>query len=330
MEAAEWKKFISKGADVSLKVNLGWDLFLPGAVTSPWVVEGVIQAIKGYVGQIYIVESDQVLVNSEKALRQTRIDRVCKKNGVPYVNMSKGTFERVHLNHGLLLTDIDVPEILRRTELITIPVMKTHDKTTITGAIKNQWGCLDKFRHNYHMVVNEVLVDINTVIRPCFAILDATVGLEGNSPKSGRPKVVDLVLASGDIVALDTIQAEIMGFDSRGIRHIQNCAKHGLGVTDLAQIQVVGEDYRQLNFNFAPAKHNFVSLVELALRNSPLRPLAFYTPLFSIFCAGAIVWYLIWYYLGKGHRLRDEILTHPRYGPQWRADHWKKERDAEN
>ena len=74
MELARWRDFITPGADVSLKVNLGWDLFLPGAVSAPWVVEGVIQTIKDHVGKIYVVESDQVLVDVEKAFRQTRMD----------------------------------------------------------------------------------------------------------------------------------------------------------------------------------------------------------------------------------------------------------------
>lgn len=322
MELAGWRRFISAGADVSLKVNLGWDLFMPGSITSPWVVEGIIQTIRDEVHSIAVVESDQVLVNSERAWRNSFIDRVCRRYNVPYVNMSKGRFQRIPLDDGLVLKEVDVPEILLHTEMITVPVIKTHDKTTLTGPIKNQWGCLDKLRHHYHLVINDALVDINRVVRPRFAVLDATVGMDGNAPKSGRPRIVDRVLASGDFVALETIQAEIMGFDSTRIPHIRNCAAHGLGVADLQQIQVVGEDYRQLNFHFVPAKHNFVSIVELALRKSPLRPLAFNTPLFDLFCAGAIVWYWIWYYLVTGYKLRDEILADPKYGPQWKEETW--------
>ena len=39
---------------------------MPGAVTSSWVVEGVIQTIREHVGQIYIVEAGQILVDVEK------------------------------------------------------------------------------------------------------------------------------------------------------------------------------------------------------------------------------------------------------------------------
>ena len=113
-----------------------------------------------------------------------------------------------------VLKELTVPEILLRTTLVTVPVMKTHNKTVITGAIKNQWGCLPMFRHNYHLVLDAALADINAVVRPCFAMMDATVGLEGNSPKSGKPKVVNRMLASGDCVALGCGRGEDHGLRS--------------------------------------------------------------------------------------------------------------------
>ena len=322
MELAEWRKYISPGADVSLKVNLGWDMLMPGSITSPWVVEGIIQTIRDEVGQIYVVESDQVLVDIEKAYRLSYVDQVCRRYGVPFVNMTKGRYERVPVENGLVFEYIDVPEILLRTEMITVPVIKTHDKTALTGPIKNQWGCLDKNRHNYHLVLTDALVDVNRVFTPRFAVLDATVGMDGDAPKSGRPRIVGRMLASGDFVALEAIQAEIMGIDSSSSPHIQNCARHGLGVADLSRIEMAGDDYRDLNYQFAPAHHNFVSIVELTLRKSFLRPLMFDTPLFNVYCWGAKVWYYIWYYLVKGYKLRDSILNDPLYGPQWWPETW--------
>jgi hypothetical protein len=41
---AEWQRVIPKGATVSLKVNLGWDQFIPGSITSPLFAEALILA----------------------------------------------------------------------------------------------------------------------------------------------------------------------------------------------------------------------------------------------------------------------------------------------
>jgi len=315
MELAGWRDFIETGGDVSLKPNLTFDFFLPGAVTSPWVVEGVIQTIRDYVGRIYIVESNQVLVDVEKAVRQTRILDLCDRYNVEWINMSYGQYHRRSIDKGLVLEEIDVPEILLHTQLLTIPVMKTHGRTVITGAIKNQWGCLSELRHQHHLVVNEALADVNSVLKPKFAVMDGTIGLEGNGPKSGIPRIADRVLASGDIVALDTVAATIMGFDPQIIPHLQLCAKVGLGRSDLSSIRVRGEEMS--NLNFKRARNNPVAWVEILLRRSFLRTLVFESPLFRLFVLGALAWYYIWYYLLAGKRYRDRILGDPKYGKQW-------------
>ena len=319
MELARWQEFIPRGAEVALKPNLGWDLFLPGATTSPWVFEGVVRTIRNWVGQMYVVESDQFVVDVEKAFRLNRIDRVCRDYDLTWVNMTRAPMVRVPLPDGRVLKEVEVPEILRRTRLITVPVMKTHNKTVITGAIKNQWGCLPMFRHNYHLVLDAALADINTVARPCFAVMDATVGLEGDSPKSGIPRVVNRVLASGDAVALDAVAAKVMGFDPAHIGHLQECVAAGLGSTDLSTTTLVGDDDLSLNLRFIPAHHNLVSWMELVLRRQPaLWPLFFDTPLFRLCCQLTVAYYAAWYYVfGIGRSRRDHILTATAYGAQW-------------
>jgi len=321
MELAGWQEFIPRGAEIALKPNLGWDLFLPGSTTSPWALEGVVRTIRDWVGKIYVVESDQVVVDVERAFRLNRIDRVCRDYDLTWVNMTRGPMQTVALPHGRVLKELTVPEILLRTKLVTVPVIKTHNKTVITGAIKNQWGCLPMFRHNYHLVLNAALADINSVARPCFAVMDATVGLEGNSPKQGIPKVVNRVLASGDAVALDAVAAKIMGFDPAQIGHLTECVAAGLGVADLAQITTCGDDDLSLNLRFIPAHHNVVSWLELVLRRRPiLRRLFFDTPIFQLCCNLTVAYYSAWYYvMGIGRSRKDQIVTGTAYGAQWRS-----------
>ncbi len=323
MEAAGWRDAIPEGADIALKPNLGWDLFLPGAVTSPLVVEGVVRKLRERAGRIYMVEADQVLVDCERSYRQTRMDRICARYGIEWVNLSRTSFVRVPVRDPLQVAELVLPEILTRTLLVTVPVLKTHNKTVLTGAIKNQWGCLPKFRHNYHPVVDQVLRDLSTVLRPAFAVCDGTIGLEGNGPKSGRPKVCNLVLASADPVALDTVSARIMGLDHFRIRHLELCAAAGLGSHDFGRIRVVdgaGSKRETLpRFTFEPAHHNAVSWVETLLRSTAARKLIFESPLLVPLCLGARVWYFIWYYLIKGRSLRDRAMRESPYGDQWNS-----------
>jgi hypothetical protein len=174
-------------------------------------------------------------------------------------------------------------------------------------------------RHEYHLVLDEALADLNSVIRPVLSVMDATVALEGNGPKSGRPRIVDRVLCSSDPVALDTIQAILMGLDPAGVAHLSRCAKRGIGTNNRAEIDVRGlvpEDHR---LNFQPARHNPVSIVETLLRKSVLKRLFFDTPVFRICLKGAKSYYRLWSLMNR-EKLFEPVLAHPIYGPQWRSD----------
>ena len=61
MEGAGWRDAIPAGADVALKVNLGWDRFIPGSITSPAVLEALALEMKPRAGRIFVIEADQVL-----------------------------------------------------------------------------------------------------------------------------------------------------------------------------------------------------------------------------------------------------------------------------
>lgn len=321
LEAAEWTRAIPAGSTVALKVNLGWDLFIPGSITSPMVVEALILEIRGHVGKIYMVEADQVLEDIETAFRLSGMDAVCRRTGVEWINMSRGGGEVVRVAENAVLPEITVPRVLRDSLLVTVPVMKTHAKTRITGALKNQWGCLPKMRHEYHLVLDDALADLNFVMRPVLALMDATVGLEGNGPKSGRPRFTDRILCSRDPVALDTIQAISMGIDPATVRHLATCAARGIGTNDRRCIDVRGPSPEEDGVRYEPAKHNAVSLVETLLRRSALKKLFFNTPIFQVCLVGAKLYYRAWTAMRAG-MCWSTVRRHPLYGPQW-SPGWK-------
>jgi len=303
MEKANWRDYIIPNADISLKPNLGWDKLIPGAISAPWVVEAVILTIRDYVGKIFVVESDQVVCNADHAVRLTGIYDICQRYNIPWVNMSRGEFTEYKLKDRLVLHHVKIPKILSETELITLPLMKTHNKTTITGAIKNQWGCLQELRHNFHPVLPQALVDVSWFTQPRFAIMDATIGLEGNGPKSGTPKEMNLVLASGNLVGIDAIAARIMGFKPDEIEHLVLCAKNGFGSLSP---EVVGAKVSEVKTQFAPAEHNLVSITEILFRNSSFARLVFHTPLFKIMTWTTRRYYDLWDIL-VGRKTRKEI-----------------------
>lgn len=302
MEKANWKEYITPNAIIALKPNLGWDKLIPGAISAPWVVEAVVLVIKDYASEIFIVESDQVVCKADEAVRMTGIYDICQRYDISWINMSKGNFIEYKLKDRIVLHHVKIPEILSECELITLPLMKTHNKTTITGAVKNQWGCLQELRHNFHPVLPQALVDVSWFTQPRFAVMDGTIGLEGNGPKSGIPKEMNLVLASGNLVGIDATAARIMGFDPKEIEHLVLCAEHGFG--SLAP-NTTGLSIEDVKTKFVPAKHNLVSITEILFRNSFFSRLVFHTPLFKIMTWATRRYYDLWdLFVGRNIRKR--------------------------
>ena len=320
LAAIDWKRVIPRGATIALKVNLGWDLFIPGSITSPLFVEHLIREMRDHVGAIYVVEADQVLEDVEKAFVKSGMIDVCRRTGAEWINMSRGETVVIDAPGNVILKRFDLPRVLREALLVTVPVMKTHAKTRISGALKNQWGCLSKMRHSYHLVLDDALADLNSVVRPALSVMDGTVGLEGNGPKSGRSRVADRVLCSTDPVALDTIQAICMGIDPASIAHLERCAERGIGTNDRARIEALGLVPETTVIAFAPARHNAVSSVETLLRRSWLKRLVFDTPLFRTCLVGAKIYYKVWTRFRASEEWR-RIRAHPLYGPQW-SESW--------
>lgn len=317
MELANWKSHITAGKDVTLKLNLTLDILLPGADTSPWVTRGVIETIHDYVGDIYIVDSDQLLFSADKAYKISRVEDVARDyKKVLWYNLSKNRYRTMKVEGSDNIEVLNVPEIFFFSETITVPVMKAHFRSTISCALKNQYGCIDYQRHNYHHFLSEIIYLINNFVRPRFSVLDATVSMEGNGPKSGFPRVTDLILSSSDMVALDAVSAKIMGFDPKEIDHIRYAARRGLGTDDPGEMELRGEDISPMNFDFKPAKKNFVAIVEAKLRESAISKTIFGTKMLDIMSIGAKIWYYLWF-LYKGFAIRNTIMKNSPYKGQW-------------
>jgi hypothetical protein len=70
----------------------------------------------------------------------------------------------------------------------------------------------------------------------------------------------DVILASGDQVAIDAVAAKMMGFDPLSIGYIRIAHERGLGVGDVREIELVGDDLAGENWRFEVGRsfHKFL------------------------------------------------------------------------
>jgi len=130
--------------------------------------------------------------------------------------------------------------------IINISKLKTHALTRITGAVKNQFGCIPGARKaEFHSVMprvdlfSQMLVDLNLLLRSRLYVMDGIVGMEGNGPRNGIPRPVHALLFSTDPIALDATACRLMALDPDLVRTNVYGEKHGLGTYH--QIRYVGD-----------------------------------------------------------------------------------------
>ena len=94
-----------------------------------------------------------------------------------------------------------------------------------------------------------------------------------------------------------------MGFDPMSIKYIRLAHERGLGIGDVRDIDVVGEDISGMNLHYTVGD-NLASMAGDLLWFSPLRifqRLFFHTPLVYVFVFGSFVYhdFLWWPVVGK-------------------------------
>jgi uncharacterized protein (DUF362 family) len=316
-----------KEKNIILKDNISWHIPFLSANTTPWQLEGTIQALKkrGY-HKLVAVHNNTVVTDPFKGGRLNRLTPIYKKYGIP----EKYNFRPQDMNwitykprtptrilHKIYPKGIRLPDFFFGKNIIHLPTVKCHIYTTTTGAMKNAFGgLLNTKRHYTHSYIHDTLVDLLTIqkeIHPgIFTVMDGTVCGNGPGPRTMKPVQKDIIMASADSVAIDAIAAKIMGFDPFSIDYIRMAHEAGLGLGRPEEIEVVGEDISGINFGFCVGD-NCASRVGKFLWFSPLKALQrliFHTPFVYILIFGSSLYhdYIWWPSIGK-FRMKDLMNT---------------------
>lgn len=150
---------------------------------------------------------------------------------------------------GLANPEYAVPKVVTEaTCIISVPALKTHSMTGVTVSLKNvAVGLMSGRVYGFfkyacpHQKIPEWIIDVTSIFKINYTVVDGIWGMEGNGPLSGEPIERDLLIAGADPVAVDAVSTALMGFHPKNIDHITLAAKHGLGVADLDRIVVKGE-----------------------------------------------------------------------------------------
>jgi uncharacterized protein (DUF362 family) len=301
MNLAQYKETISPDVETILKLNLSWTLFYPSCSTPPWELEGVLKTLQDDDFQdVVAVENQTVVTHPWKGAYFNKWLPLLKKYQREFQPLTDVKWTIYEPKSEMMVMDeifgqVLVPEMFYGNNVIHFPTMKTHGHTTTTGSMKNAFGGLiPKYRHHAHKKIHEVLVDLLAIqqeIHPgIFTVMDGSVCGNGAGPRTMDPVIGNLILASGDSVAVDALAAKIMGFDPLKIDYIKMAHDKGLGMGDVDQLEIVGMDEQEiknLNLKFQVSKSPVIKwdqrLRKKTMNIKWLHHLLFNSPIFKTF-----------------------------------------------
>ncbi|HHU17522.1 MAG: DUF362 domain-containing protein [Anaerovoracaceae bacterium] len=245
-----WESFVKPEEKILLKPNLLNRADVERAVTThPAVFRAVARNLldNGYLNVTY-GDSPGHPGSVEKTAEACGIKAVADDLQIALADFAQS--KTIDYVHGRTSRRFEISQgVLDSDAIINICKMKTHQLERITGAVKNMFGCV----HGIHKGAAHVkypdaesfakmLIDLNFYLKPRLHIMDGIVAMEGNGPASGNPVNMNVILMSGDPVALDSTFCRLVNLNPAEVPTVYYGSIYGLGNWENDKIEIVGVD----------------------------------------------------------------------------------------
>jgi uncharacterized protein (DUF362 family) len=246
--AEAWARYVKPKDVVGVKINA---LFGVGAATNPCVTAAVVEGCR-----MAGVPADNIICwdREDKHLKKSGYTVQAGK-GVKYVGVNNRWEEKptaIHTCQGRLA------RVLTQecTALINVPMLKSHSIAGMTFSMKNHYGSFHNPWKAHANGCDPFLPKLNALnpIRAKTRLIvgDVLLPVADRGPRPAPRWVwpAKTILAATDTVAIDTVALQILEAQRAKVNrpslrktgkatYVQTAAKMGLGVGDLAQIEVV-------------------------------------------------------------------------------------------
>jgi uncharacterized protein (DUF362 family) len=235
---------------IFVKPNMSHPEYVPGVVTDPELLYELVCLLRDGSEEVIVGESNGFNYPCQSAFEKTGIETAVKEAGGKVVNLSEDKVIRVKIENGIALKELLLPKtVLDADAVVDLALMKTHEFTAYSGAIKNLFGCVPSNKRIYlHPYLSEVFYNLYSILKPRLTVMDARVAVEGNGPTKGKPVKMNLILTSNDALATDIIASKIMGLSLKEVSYLNYLAKR-TGLTE-QDISLNGLQVSEVQRNF--------------------------------------------------------------------------------
>ena len=240
-------RFVRPGERILLKPNiLAGDDPERAVATHPSVLAGTVRLFREGGASVVFGDSPGI-ENAVHAARGSGLQEAGIRAGAELGEF--GTGLTIENPEGSLVSSFPIAQAVHACDgLVNLPKLKTHQLTRITGAVKNPFGCIPgKRKALYHVQFQDVmefsgfLAELNLRLKPRLHVMDAIVAMEGNGPRNGDPRPMQVLIMSDDPVAVDATACRIVDMDPEFVPTTVMGHKAGLGHYLADDIEYLGD-----------------------------------------------------------------------------------------
>jgi len=200
-----FSKVIDKGDQVLLKPNFN-SADPPPASSDPEFLKAMVELLFEHgASKVILGESSWQGLATRKALEKTGTLAALKDTGAEIAFFDEEKYVKVNVG-GKYLKHVSLAErAMRADKMVYSCCMKTHFRADFSLSLKLAFGFTKKSeRMEFHIRhLKEKLVDLNLVVHPNLIIMDGRKCFITGGPFSGEVRNPNVILASGDRVAID-------------------------------------------------------------------------------------------------------------------------------
>ncbi len=157
---------------------------------------------------------------------------LANRQAVGLVDLNHAPLVKLQNEHCPVFKEMHLPEIALSHYLLSVPVLKAHSFSELTGTLKNMIGLAPPEYYSgrfgswkkavFHGRMHESITDLNKYRTPDLSLMDATVGMPEfhlGGPQCDPP--LNKLIAGFDPVEVDRRSAELLGLQWRNIAHLK-------------------------------------------------------------------------------------------------------------
>jgi uncharacterized protein (DUF362 family) len=226
-------KVLKEQTAILIKPNLVNGSPFP-VTTPPECVEAIIEYVRACSEAVIVIGEGcgDPKLETEEVFDGLGYRDLARRQAVELVDLNHAPLRKLENEECPVFRQMYLPQIALSHYLISVPVLKAHSFSKITGTLKNMMGLAPPRHYSgrfgtwkkavFHRKMHQSIIDLNKYRTPDLSLMDATVGLADFHLGGARcnPPCSRLI-AGFDPLQVDRRGAELLGLPWQSIAHLK-------------------------------------------------------------------------------------------------------------